>query len=123
MSNQFLMVERSACGVQSIICIHCNKKNEPRHALPDMCFWRFMDGRGHPLSSCRESLGVGRPLRPVAFVGAPQVDVAEAEGTPPGVQHLPVEAEDAFAGNTFRRRSEPGEAVIEAGAISIAHAR
>ena len=26
-SNQHLMIERSACGVQSIICIHCKKKN------------------------------------------------------------------------------------------------
>src|SRR6266446_479291 len=83
----------------------------------------MVDGRRYALSSCRESLGVGRPLRPVAFVSAPQVDVAEAERTPPGVQHLPVEAQDAFAGNVFGRRSEPGEAVIETGAIGIAHAR
>src|SRR6266446_3995953 len=83
----------------------------------------MVDGRRYALSSCRESLGVGRPLRPVAFVSAPQVDVAKAERTPPGVQHLPVEAEDAFACYAFRRRSEPGEAVVEARAISIADAR
>src|SRR5258708_36093704 len=83
----------------------------------------MVDGRRYALSSCRESLGVGRPLRPVAFVGTPQVDVAEAERTPPGVQHLPVEAQDTFARYAFRRRSEGGQAVIEARPIGIAHAR
>src|SRR5260370_36651168 len=82
-----------------------------------------MDGRGYPLSGGRESLGVGRPFRPVAFVGAPQVDVAEAERTPPGVQHLPVEAQDAFACDTFRRGSEPGEAANMTRPIRGTHAR
>src|SRR5260370_698085 len=62
-------------------------------------------------------------LQPFAFVGTPQVDIAEAEGAPPAVQHLPIEAQDAFARYAFRRRSKRGEAVIEAWAIGIADAR
>src|SRR5260370_23724959 len=69
-----------------------------------------------------DSLSLFR-LRPVAFVGAPQVDVAEAEGIPPGVQHGAIEAQDAIASYACRRRSERGEAVIDAGAIGIADTR
>src|SRR5260370_37748080 len=68
-----------------------------------------------------DSLSLFR-LRPVAFVGAPQVDVAEAEGIPPGVQHGAIEAQDAIASYACRRRSERGEAVIDAGAIGITDA-
>src|SRR5260370_34480175 len=69
-----------------------------------------------------DSLSLFR-LRPVAFEGAPQVDVAEAEGIPPGVQHGAIEAQDAVAGHACGRRSERGEAVIDGGAVGIAHAR
>src|SRR5260370_11719943 len=62
-------------------------------------------------------------VQPCAFVGTTQVDIAEAEGAPPAVQHLPIEAQDAFARYAFRRRSKRGEAVIEAWAIGIADAR
>src|SRR5258705_2309634 len=57
------------------------------------------------------------------LVHAPEADVAVAEGVPPGVEHLAVEAENAFAGYARGRRSERGEAVIDVGAILIADAR
>src|SRR2546429_2199057 len=68
------------------------------------------------------SLGVGRALRPVTLVGAPQVDIAEAEGAPPGVQHRPVEAQDAIASDVRGGRSKRGEAVIDARPIRFADA-
>src|SRR5882724_11902574 len=69
------------------------------------------------------SLGALRAVRPVALIGAPEADVAVAEGVPPGVEHLAVEAENAFAGYTCGRWSERGEAVTDTGAIFIADAR
>ena len=71
--------------------------------------------------SVHDSLRLFR-LRPVAFVGAPQVDVAEAEGIPPGVQHGAIEAQDAIASYACRRWSERGEPVIDDGAIGITDA-
>src|SRR6266850_462535 len=68
-------------------------------------------------------LGVRRTLGPVVLVHAPEPDVAVAEGIPPGVEHLAVEAENAFAGYAFGRRSECGEPVIDTGAIPITDAR
>src|SRR6266478_10121458 len=68
------------------------------------------------------SLGPGWALRPVVLVHAPEADVAVAEGVPPRVEHLAVEAEDALVSYTCGRRSERGEAVIDAGAIFIADA-
>src|SRR5260370_12529033 len=62
-------------------------------------------------------------LGPIAFVGAPEVDIAEAERAPPVVQHLPIEPQDAFACYALRRRSERSEALIESRAIRIADAR
>src|SRR5439155_20889871 len=49
------------------------------------------------------------------LVGAPQVDVAKAEGVPPGVEHGTVETEDALASDDRRGRSKRGEAIIDAG--------
>jgi hypothetical protein len=74
-------------------------------------------------TAVNNSLGGGRALQPIAFVGVPQVDVAEAEGVPPGVQHWLIEAEDAVAGYGCGWRSERGEAIIDAGAIGVADAR
>src|SRR6266446_3222363 len=54
---------------------------------------------------------------------APEADTTVAERAPPGVEHLAVEAEDAFAGYVCGRWGERGEAVIDAGAILIANAR
>src|SRR5882724_4490316 len=68
------------------------------------------------------SLGALRAVRPVALIGAPEADVAVVEGIPPGVEHLAVEAEDAFACYAGGWRCERGEAVIDAGAICIADA-
>jgi hypothetical protein len=53
----------------------------------------------------------------------PQVDVAEAEGVPPGVEHGAVEAEDAVASYVCGWRSERGEVIIDTGAIGFADAR
>src|SRR5260370_38950276 len=78
-----------------------------------------------------EPLGVALPanppagisaLRPIAFVSAPQVDLAEAEGVPPGVEHWPIETQDAFASYACGGRCENGEAGIDTGAGRIAGA-
>ena len=48
-------------------------------------------------------------LRPVVFVHVPQIDVAEAEGTPPGVHHRRIEAPHAVASHSlFADRSGVG---------------
>src|SRR5260370_39821232 len=73
-------------------------------------WWRVMNFRtslrvastfrrqdGNMETAVNNSLGVGRALGPIAFVGPPQVDIAEAEGVPPGVQHWRNEAEEAVA--------------------------
>src|SRR5260370_25321869 len=65
-----------------------------------------------------DSLSLFR-LRPVAFVGAPQVDVAEAEGIPPGFQHGAIEAQHAIASYACSRRRERGEEVIYTGSLAI----
>jgi hypothetical protein len=54
--------------------------------------------------------------------GAPHENVAEAEGVPPRVEHLPIQAQGAVASYACRRWSERGEAIIDAGAIRIADA-
>src|SRR5260370_15842137 len=77
---------------------------------------------GNMETAVNNSLGGGRALGPVALVGAPQVDVAEAEGVPPDVQHWLIEAEDAVAGYGCGRRSERGEAIVDARAIIITDA-
>src|SRR2546430_14469242 len=56
------------------------------------------------------------------LVGAPQVDVAKAEGVPPGVEHGTVETEDALASDASRGRSKRGETIIDAGAIGVTDA-
>src|SRR6266850_7321835 len=68
-------------------------------------------------------LGVRRPLGPVVLVHAPEPDVAVAEGIPPGVEHLAVEAENAFASYACWWWGERGEAVINPRAIRIADTR
>src|SRR5712664_1339281 len=78
---------------------------------------------GNMETAVNNSLGGGRVLGPIAFVGVPQVDVAKTEGVPPGVQHWLIEAEDAVAGHGCGRRSERGEAIIDTRAISFADAR
>jgi hypothetical protein len=40
-SNQLLMMERSVSGVQSIICIHCKKKNDSAFKCPSIWLVRF----------------------------------------------------------------------------------
>src|SRR5260221_13378436 len=57
------------------------------------------------------------------LVHAPEADITVAERVPPGVEHLAVEAEDAFAGYVCGRWGERGEAVIDAGAVLVANAR
>src|SRR5260370_3521085 len=60
---------------------------------------------GNMETAVNNSLGGWRALGPVALVGAPQVDVAEAEGFPPGVQHWLIEADDAVASDVRGWRS------------------
>src|SRR6266851_10445945 len=91
-----------------------------RTSLRDVSTFRRQDGRKQTVVN--NSLGVGRALGPIAFVGAPQVDVAEAEGVPPGVEHGAVEAEDAVASYGCGWRSERGEAIIDTRAIGFADA-
>src|SRR5260370_41686545 len=92
-----------------------------RTSLRDVSTFRRQDGRKQ--KAVNNSLGVGRALGPIAFVGAPQVDIAEAEGVPPGVQHWLIEAEDAVASYVCGCRGERGKAVIDAGAICVVDAR
>src|SRR5258708_2767316 len=66
--------------------------------VPDMCFWRFMDGRRCAFGSCREWRGGGRPLAAVEALDARMADVAEPERTAPGVGLLRVEQKDAEQG-------------------------
>src|SRR6266571_1237738 len=74
--------------------------------------------------SCRSNnlLGLRWGIGPVVLEGAPHENVAEAEGVPPVVEHLPIQAQNALAGYACRRWSERGEAIIEAGAFHIADA-
>src|SRR5882724_8706064 len=85
-------------------------------------FWNLRRQDGNEEMTVNNSLGASRRLRPVALVGAPQVDVAEAEGTPPRIQHGAVEAEDAFASYAVGRRSKCGEPVVDTRALGIADA-
>src|SRR6266850_4567217 len=57
------------------------------------------------------------------LVHAPEPDVAVAQGVPPGVEHLAVEAENAFASYACWWWGERGEAVINPRAIRIADTR
>src|SRR6266851_6253937 len=92
-----------------------------RTSLRNVPTFRRQDGRKQ--TAVNNSLAVGRALGPIAFVGAPQVDIAEAEGVPPGVQHWLIEAEDAVSGYGCGWRSERGEALVDARAIIITDAR
>ena len=83
---------------------------------------RNLANQGKALPKGHNLLDIGRALRPVMLVGAPQIDVAKAEGVPPGVQHGTVETEDALASDDRRRRSKRGEAIIDAGAIGVTDA-
>src|SRR2546427_10935893 len=62
-------------------------------------------------------------LGPGTFVHVPQINVAVAERVPPGIQHLLIEAQNAFARDLCGWRSERGQTIIDAGAIRIADAR
>src|SRR5260370_42414595 len=70
---------------------------------------------GHQQAAVNKSLGVGR-RRAVVLVGAPEPDFAAAEGVPPGIEHLAIEAQNAFARYACGERSERGETVINGGA-------
>ena len=83
---------------------------------------RSLANQGKALPKGHNLLDVGRALRPVMLVGAPQVDVAKAEGVPPGVQHGTVEPEDALASDARWGRSNRGETIIDAGAIGVTDA-
>src|SRR6266566_1500589 len=63
-----------------------------------------------------------RGIGPVVLERAPHENVAEAEGVPPRVEHLPIQAQDALAGYACRRWSERGEAIVHTRAIRIADA-
>src|SRR6266567_9273029 len=67
-------------------------------------------------------LGVRRGIGPVVLEGAPRENVPEAEGVPPVVEHLPIQAQGAFAGYACGWWSERSETIIDAGAIRIADA-
>src|SRR6266567_6251209 len=67
-------------------------------------------------------LGLRWGIRPIVLEGAPHENVAEAEGVPPVVEHLPIQAQGALAGYACGWWSDRSEAIIDAGAIRIADA-
>src|SRR5882724_12791563 len=73
--------------------------------------------------ACERLFYTVRTLGPVTLVSAPQIDIAEAQGVPPGIKHGAIEAQDTVASHACRRRSKRCKAVVNARAIRIVHAR
>src|SRR6266571_1058768 len=67
-------------------------------------------------------LGLRPGIGPVVLEGAPHENVAEAEGVPPVVEHLAVQAQNALAGYACGWWSERGETIVHTRAIRIADA-
>src|SRR5712692_4569130 len=83
---------------------------------------RSPDFFGSRVEHGERSLGGGRALGPVAFEGAPEVNITVTERVPPGIQHFLVKAQNAFARGVRRRGRKRGQSIINAGAIGIADA-
>src|SRR6266702_1118581 len=90
--------------------------------------WRAVNNNDYPPGSQSTSsgsnnlLGLRWGIGPVVLEGAPHENVAEAEGVPPVVQHLPIEAQNTLAGYACRRWSDRSEAIVYTRAIRIADA-
>src|SRR6266478_5072056 len=90
--------------------------------------WRAVNNSDYPpgsqSTSCGSNnlLGLRWGIRPIVLEGAPHENVPEAEGVPPVVEHLPIQAQGALAGYACGWWSDRSEAIIDAGAFHIADA-
>src|SRR3989442_1633939 len=73
-------------------------------------------------SGSNNLLGLRWGIRPIVLEGAPHENVPEAEGVPPVVKHLTIEAQNALAGYACRRWSVRGETIVHTRAFHIADA-
>src|SRR5579859_1340592 len=62
----------------------------------------------------------GFAARPGTFPSAPQGNVAEVQLIPPQIQHVLVEAQNAVASDSRRRRNERRKAIVNAAAVRLA---